>query len=199
MKNLKGFSLIELLLVLSVIVFLSITSFYIYATVSENNKSNTLINEINIISNQLENIYSDPKISSGEQSIDNNGYKLLLDTTLPPFGSSCGKSCINYDYSKRITPYGGFLSITRGGSGNPTLYAPSVMLKGNNMESDSCVKLISYLVKKSIKNGGNIKAITVNGNSFSVGANTKKLPTKKDLINYCSDENKENDNISFSF
>lgn len=52
----KGFSLVELLLTLSIIVILSITAFFIYSKVSQNEKDNELISAINEVAFAMKDV-----------------------------------------------------------------------------------------------------------------------------------------------
>lgn len=204
MKNVKkGFSLIEILLILAITISIIIAAFYTFIQVSENNKGNYLLEETQIIISDLNNIYSDPKIMYGEQSLKENDYKMLLSTTLPPQKLSCGKQCEYFNYSIRTTPYKGTLSINNSYSGNPTKISPNVSFLGNDFSPNTCVKISSLIIKNGVLNGGSINAMSIYGNGVALNANTNKAVVFSQIVNLCNEKpksiSKGDKEIGFTF
>lgn len=181
-KKEKGYTLIELLLALAIIMMLAVLVYFTYAKVAEGHKADRLVNEIESITAQMDNILVKyPHLMSPQSGSVN--FTKLIDTTL---------SVDPYNPYGYITNYGGTLTVSLMGTqapGSGWVYVPSVSIERNAFKPESCVKIGNALLRAVESQEGNVSSLNIYGQDIDIKSGTSKA--QKEIINACAKTSKE--------
>lgn len=149
----KGFSLIELMLVISLVLIILIAAFYVFNRVSINEKTNKVINEIGFLVSEYDYYHQYTKDDPSYDPTTNMKSNFpLLD-----------KNESGYQNQKKYrSPFGGvflyYFGLRDNKHDNLVIY-----LKEKNLKVDSCVKIAmsqSSLADEINTRGGSIKNVS---------------------------------------
>ena len=192
MKNLKkqskkGFSLIELLLVLGIIAALAIVAFIIYPKVSAANKAQTEASNINTIKAAINSLYASAPDYSG------------LDTTTALNADVFPSTMVSSDGSSASNTFKGTVTVAASDDAPSGASNSSFTITYNGVPTTECVKIVSAVA-------GSFYEVTVgagsSGSSSSgstSGTVVKSSSTALDVSDLASACESGGDNNSISF
>lgn len=190
-KNKTGFTLIELIISLGILIILTALVFIAYSKVTESYKSMVVTKETRSIVTQLKALYSKPEIYSGEQRVNFTTHD-YIETTLPPNEMWAGDTLLYTDYSNRKTPFGGLLNIDSGGGkgafDNITILYPVLYFQNNNFPVSTCIQLVDLVVSLDPDKTGSV---------YIYGSILSDLTDKKEITKLCS-QKQEDSQLSFN-
>ena len=166
-QNKKGFSLIELLLVLGIIAALAITAFMIYPKVSSSNNAQTESSNINTIKASVGSLYSSSPDYNGLTTAVGISSKVFPDTMVNTAGTAA------------LNTFKGAVTLATS-TDSPSGAADSAFtITYNSVPSAECVKIVSAVASNFYKVtvGGTVVKTTTAGSAGTAAVNVATLTT----------------------
>lgn len=192
----KGFSLIEILLVLSIIMILMISGLFVYKKVIFHNKSNESIKEINSISFQVLDI----AYNSGFDTVAYSSSEFPFDLVNTGLLQIENEHNVGYIRSYK-SPMGGAMVVQiyyKSGGSQAIFSGVNFNFEMHDFDTNSCVKIANSQVMRN-----DLNDITINSNYIyrKEDGETKDVKKiKSEILKYCDDKKEDNNrNIKFTF
>ena len=170
MKQKKGFSLIELLLVLGIIAALAITAFMIYPKVSSSNSAQTEASNINTIKASINSLYSSSPDYSGLTTDVALNSKVFPETMV----NSAGTAALN-TFKGAVT-----IDTSNGSPSNAANSAFTITYAA--VPAAECMKIVSAVQSNFYK-------VSVGGTTVKSGAFTPSIFNLTTLSTECAKGN----------
>lgn len=174
----NGFSLIEILISLSIVVIFLISAFLIYKDVLNQHKANKVIEELNSIPNQVSEIVNNNGLNTynrGElTSIPFSGQVFIIENLKSLFPIDTKSKRESSDTMGNISPFGGhvkyFFSSSFGAQGKTNVLYDSTLIIIDMIDYDikSCVFIANSQLSNSKLNSISIGKYNFNANNSDV-------------------------------
>lgn len=195
--NKKGFSLIEILLVLGVLAAIMVTSFMLFQYVSTEYKTTTVIKDIKSIPAQVSNIIDTQGINTFNASPNNNRSDLERSIFSEISTEMTKNPVVVYKSPSFKSPFGGEVSFylqdkQNGSSGGYYITIQALMLEFQNADfnSGSCMKIAKAAFKEE-----NISDATIG--SYGIEATLSEETINRLIAEACSEKGYQN--MAFNF
>lgn len=181
MKNKKGYSLLELILVLGIIAALIVAAFIIYPKVSSSMRVNKELKNISFVIDGLANIYKGRTDLKDVSTIVAINAKLVPDDMLIPGNTA---------YFKNV--WGGMVNIGANSSTTgSTTYWDTIELYEYSIPSSDCAKFVKAFYDEFALRQTALKVMTVNSTNlfFNVGSSsTTPTVNFEDIVKACNEQ-----------
>lgn len=198
MKRKEGYTLIELLLSLSLIALILVSVFFVYNKTTTDMKTNEMIKELNNISSQAINLSFGNNMNQGGDPYKTSFPHEMIDTSLIALETPSYHSWNGRLYK---SPFGGEVSTWVYNLGSPAIFS-SYNITINSINDDgACFKIANSQINRELTNN-----ISINGNLvFSVNNKTGKIEQKEseikdNILKHCKiDGNNKSLSISITY